>query len=78
MEWSKEKDFTDLMVWYEKNGHPHTLYLIHLPEGPTATFRVSNEKLNSEIPHHGANNGAMVAPELILNNFDTMLGNRMG
>ena len=39
---------------------------------------MSSVKLNEQIPHHGANNGAMVAPELILNNFDTMLGSRLG
>lgn len=50
----------------------------HLPEGPTATFRVSNVKLNEHIPNHGANNGMMVNPELIMNNFDTMLGSRIG
>jgi ribosome production factor 1 len=54
------------------------MILSHLPEGPTATFRVSSVKLNEDIPNHGANNGLMVAPELILNNFDTMLGSRMG
>ena len=59
-------------------GKPHSMILSHLPDGPTATFRVSNVKLNEDIPNHGANNGMMVAPELILNNFDTMLGSRMG
>ena len=34
--------------------------------------------LNEDIKDHGANNGLLVAPELILNNFDTMLGSRMG
>lgn len=54
------------------------MILSHLPEGPTATFRVSGLKLNKEIPNHGANNGLMVNPELIMNNFDTMLGTRVG
>lgn len=54
------------------------MILTHLPDGPTATFRMSGVKLNADIPNHGANNGEMVAPELILNNFDTMLGSRMG
>ncbi len=54
------------------------MILSHLPEGPTATVRVSGIVLNEDIPNHGANNGALVAPELILNNFDTMLGSRIG
>lgn len=78
IEMSKDKKFTDIMVFQEKNGKPHSLILSHLPEGPTATFRVSGVKLNHEIKGHGANNGMMVAPELILNNFDTMLGSRVG
>ena len=78
IEWSKERDFTDIMVFQEKWGKPHSLILSHLPEGPTAIFRVSSIKLNEDIPNHGANNGMQVAPELILNNFDTMLGSRMG
>lgn len=64
------------MLWYEKNGVPHTMYLVHLPNGPTATFRVSNVKLNKDIPDHG--NPTSHEPELILNNFDTKLGHRMG
>jgi ribosome production factor 1 len=78
IEWSKEKDFTDIWVFQEKWGKPHSLIWSHLPEGPTATFRVSGVKLNEDIQGHGANNGMMVAPELILNNFDTMLGSRIG
>ena len=78
IEWSKERDFTDIMIFQEKWGKPHSMILSHLPEGPTATFRVSGVKLNEDIQGHGANNGLLVAPELILNNFDTMLGSRMG
>lgn len=73
-----DEGFTDIMVFQEKWGNPHSLILSHLPNGPTATFRVSNVVLNEQIPNHGANNGQMVAPELILNNFDTMLGSRIG
>ena len=65
------------MLWYEKHGKPSSLILSHLPEGPTATFRVSGLKLRSNIVDHGAAPGD-VHPELILNNFDTMLGHRMG
>jgi ribosome production factor 1 len=77
IEWAKDRGFTDLMLWYEKHGKPHTLILSHLPEGPTATFRVSSVKLRSDIRDHGAQPGD-VDPELILNNFDTMLGHRLG
>ncbi len=77
IEWAKPRGFTDLMLWYEKNGKPHSLILSHLPKGPTATFRVSSVMLRENIPNHGAV-PSEVHPELILNNFDTMLGHRLG
>jgi ribosome production factor 1 len=77
IEWAKQKNFTDLMLIYEKHGKPHSLILSHLPEGPTATFRVSGIKLRKDIVRHGAP-PSDVSPELIMNNFDTMLGHRIG
>lgn len=77
IEKAKELGYTDLMLWYEKAGKPHSLILSHLPEGPTATFRVSGIKLRQEIKGHGAAPGDS-NPELIMNNFDTKLGNRIG
>jgi ribosome production factor 1 len=53
-----------------------TLILTHLPDGPTATFRVSGLKLRHEISNYG--NPSSHNPELILNNFDTMIGHRIG
>jgi len=53
-----------------------TMILSHLPDGPTATFRISGVKLRSEIYHHAVPSN--YNPELILNNFDTMLGHRVG
>ena len=75
------------MVMYEKHGNPRkyysliifvidTLILSHLPDGPTATFRVSGVKLRHDLPNHG--NPTSHNPELILNNFDTMTGHRIG
>lgn len=77
IEEAKKLGYTDLMLWYEKNGKPHSLILSHLPEGPTATFRVSGIKLRHDIPNHGAAPGES-NPELIMNNFDTKLGSRIG
>jgi ribosome production factor 1 len=77
IEEAKKRGFTDLMLWYEKMGKPHSLILSHLPDGPTATFRVSGIKLRDNIVNHGAAPGE-TNPELIMNNFDTMLGHRIG
>ena len=54
IEQAKERGFTDLMLFYEKMGKPHTMILSHLPDGPTATFRVSSVKLRDQIINHGA------------------------
>jgi ribosome production factor 1 len=54
IEWGKKNGFTDLFLFYEKHGKPHSLIISHLPEGPTATFRVSSVKLRSDIINHGA------------------------
>ena len=45
IEEGKKRGFTDLMLFYEKMGKPHTMILSHLPDGPTATFRISGVKL---------------------------------
>lgn len=50
--------------------------MTHLPKGPTATFRITNVVLNKQIFHHANPTGHM--PELILNNFDTRIGHRIG
>ncbi len=47
-----------------------------MPEGPTATFKLSSIKLNKEIKGHATLCDS--APELILNNFSTRLGHTIG
>ncbi len=74
--WSIKRHYTDLLLFYEKHGKPHSLILSHLPKGPTATFRVSGLKLQQDLEHYG--NVTSHNPELIMNNFDTMLGHRVG
>nr|CAG8545240.1 2025_t:CDS:2 [Entrophospora candida] len=48
-----------------------SMALIHLPNGPTAYFRLTNVKLSHEIYGHGRSSNHK--PELILNNFNTRL-----
>ena len=71
-----ERKFTDLIIINEDRKQPNTLTLIHLPDGPTATFKLSSIKLNSDIRGHGR--VAAHKPELILNNFNTRLGHTVG
>lgn len=64
------------MVWREDRKKVSQLILIHLPKGPTATFKVTNVKMAEEIYHHG--NPTDHHPELILNNFNSKVGRRIG
>ena len=75
-EYSSNRGFTDIMVWRESRKKLDELILIHLPKGPTVVFKVSNLKLHEEIHHKG--NPTDHFPELILNNFNTNVGRRVG
>ena len=50
--------------------------IVHLPNGPTAYFRLSNVRLSKDIRGHGKVQD--YKPELILNNFNTRLGSIIG
>jgi ribosome production factor 1 len=52
------------------------MILTHLPKGPTATFKITSILPNAKIVNHG--NPTEQFPEVILNNFDTKLGHRIG
>ncbi|CAB4032466.1 ribosome production factor 1-like [Paramuricea clavata] len=67
-----ERGFTNLVVVNENHKEPNTLLLIHLPDGPTAHFKLSSIKLSKQIKNHGR--ASSHRPEVILNNFKTRLG----
>jgi len=77
IEYAKKKDFTDIIVFSEKSKKPNGMYLCHLPDGPTAYFKLTKLKLGAEIKG-GATCNTSHNPELILNNFTTRLGLRVG
>lgn len=52
------------------------MVVIHLPTGPCAAFKMSSSRHVGEIKGHGTATGHV--PELILNNFTTRLGRRVG
>ncbi|XP_012258324.1 probable ribosome production factor 1 [Athalia rosae] len=71
------KGFTDLIVINENMKQPNGMLVVHLPDGPTAHFKLSNVKItpelkrsHKEITEH--------RPEVILNNFTTRLGHSVG
>ncbi|XP_032073545.1 ribosome production factor 1 isoform X2 [Thamnophis elegans] len=71
------RDFTDLIVINEDRKIPNGLVLSHLPEGPTAHFKMSSVRLRKEIKRKGKN-PTEHQPEVILNNFTTRLGHSIG
>lgn len=73
---ASNKKFTHLMVLGERAKKCNGMIVSRLPEGPTAYFKVSNVELGSSIAGHG--NKTSHQPEIILNNFNTRLGRRVG
>jgi ribosome production factor 1 len=76
MQSANEKEFTHLIILSEKQKECDGLMIIHLPIGPTAFFRLSSFQAGATIPNHGKPTSHI--PEIILNNFTTRLGRRVG
>ncbi|KAJ3662770.1 hypothetical protein Zmor_007099 [Zophobas morio] len=72
-----KKDFTDILIINENRKEPDGLLVIHLPDGPTAHFKISNVKITTELRknHKDINEHR---PEVVLNNFSTRLGLTVG
>jgi ribosome production factor 1 len=80
--WASKHKFTHLMVLGEnkgrKKGHCDGMIISHLPEGPTFHFKVSSVELGTNLRHAGNMKNNTGTPELLLNNFTTRLGHRVG
>lgn len=74
--YAKNRGFTHLIVINEDNGKLNGLMLIHLPNGPTALFKLSSVVLSEAISGHARM--SKHEPELMLNNFNTRLGHSVG
>ncbi|XP_072516332.1 ribosome production factor 1 [Salminus brasiliensis] len=71
------RDFTYLIVINEDRKVPNGMVLCHLPDGPTAHFKVSSVRLRKEMKRKGKD-PTEHHPEVILNNFTTRLGHSIG
>ncbi|CDW58573.1 Brix domain containing protein [Trichuris trichiura] len=70
---AKNESFTDLLIVHEDNRQPNGIVLCHLPDGPTAYFKLQSLKFPSDIK--GCKRDRVFGnPELVLNNFSTRLG----
>lgn len=76
VKYASNREFTSMIVINENHKRPNGLLLIHLPDGPTAHFKLSSLVLSKRIKGHGT--PTRHQPELILNNFSTRLGHRVG
>lgn len=76
VEYAKKEGFSDLVVINQDRKEVNAMLIVHLPEGPTALFRIRKLKLKKDIK--GCGEPTTHKPELILNNFDTRLGHRVG
>ncbi|BBG97749.1 Ribosomal RNA processing Brix domain protein [Prunus dulcis] len=76
VEFANKKDFTSIIVVHTNRREPDAFVIIGLPTGPTAHFKLSNLVLRKDIKNHG--NPTSHEPELVLNNFTTRLGHRIG
>ncbi|KAL3688275.1 hypothetical protein R1sor_014584 [Riccia sorocarpa] len=70
------REFTSIVVINENRKEPNGMLVVNLPEGPTAHFKLSSVVLGKDIKGHGR--ATRHQPELILNNFTTRLGHRVG
>ena len=69
---ASNKNYTAVIVLKEDLKKPTGLTVVHLPEGPTCHYSISNWIEGRRLPGHG--NPTNHTPELILNNFRTPLG----
>ncbi|KAJ6648835.1 putative ribosome production factor 1 [Pseudolycoriella hygida] len=72
-----KENFTDVIIINENNHEPNGMLVIHLPNGPTAHFKLSNVKITKEIKR-SHEEFTKHRPEVILTNFSTRLGLTIG
>eukprot|EP00003_Mantamonas_plastica_P027184 TRINITY_DN5769_c0_g1_i2.p1 TRINITY_DN5769_c0_g1~~TRINITY_DN5769_c0_g1_i2.p1 ORF type:complete len:192 (-),score=54.67 TRINITY_DN5769_c0_g1_i2:26-601(-) len=76
VDFGNKKGYTNIIILDEYKKKPNEMWLIHLPEGPTARFKLSSTVLPNDIRNHGRMTHHK--PEIILNNFTTRLGHTVG
>jgi ribosome production factor 1 len=57
VQFAAARDYTDVMVFNEDRKEVNGLLLVHLPDGPTAHFRLSNLKLGRDIKVRASRGG---------------------
>ncbi|XP_046912932.2 ribosome production factor 1 [Dermatophagoides farinae] len=73
---ANDRGYTDILVVNEDWSKPNGLLHIHLPNGPTAFYRLSSIRYCKEIKNRASYNNSH--PEIIVNNMTTRLGHSIG
>ncbi|KAJ7831888.1 anticodon-binding protein [Mycena leptocephala] len=74
--WAAGRGYKHMCVVNEDHKKPNAITLVHLPDGPTAYFRLTSVELTKQIYGHAR--ATPHDPELVLNNFVTRLGHAVG
>ncbi|KAF9069804.1 anticodon-binding protein [Rhodocollybia butyracea] len=74
--WAAGRGYKQMVVVNEDMKKPNAITLIHLPNGPTAYFKLTSIELTKQIYGHAR--ATPHNPELVLNNFVTRLGHTVG
>lgn len=74
--YASAENFTDVLIVKEDKKKLSSLIHAHLPDGPTAIYKISSFVPTENIRGHGRCTGH--EPEVLLNNFTTSLGVRVG
>jgi ribosome production factor 1 len=75
IEIAKEKGITDIIVVYERLRKPYRMTITHLPDGPTAEFKIFNVIYKDQLEDHAKSTEHN--PELIFKGFKTKVGHRL-
>lgn len=73
----RRSEFSDVVVVQETRGEPDGLVICHLPFGPTAYFGLTGAVMRHDLDPPAAPMSEAY-PHLILNNFNSQLGKRVG
>ncbi|KAI0028344.1 Brix-domain-containing protein [Vararia minispora EC-137] len=74
--WAAKRGYSNLIVVNEDTKKPNAITVVHLPNGPTAYFKLTSIELTQHIFGHAR--ATPHYPELVLNNFVTRLGHTVG
>jgi len=74
--WAAKRGYSNLLVVNENTKKPNAITFVHLPNGPTAYFKLTSIQLTKSI--FGRARATAHHPELVLNNFVTRLGHAVG